>query len=132
MRPGEKLFEEFVHRGENFVPTAHPKISRFVCQPEEIADVRAQLQLLCRRLHQAGPDEFKKILQGIIPEYVPCYSASYANPSSNGSVNNTDHRGKGHPAPDTPVVRQAPALQAMSKPGNNGADLQEHPPRYRP
>src|SRR6266550_3127411 len=52
IRPGEKLFEELSHRGENFVPTSHPKICRFISQPAELADIRHTLQHLRANLHE--------------------------------------------------------------------------------
>ena len=36
LRPGEKLFEEISHHGENHVETDHPKIMRFISSPSDI------------------------------------------------------------------------------------------------
>ena len=36
LRPGEKLFEELSHHGENFKATNHAKIMRFVCTPARL------------------------------------------------------------------------------------------------
>jgi len=33
LKPGEKLFEELQHRSEEYQPTDHPRIIRFVSQP---------------------------------------------------------------------------------------------------
>src|SRR5205809_4678980 len=43
LRPGEKLFEEISHKGENITPTHHPKILRFVTEPMPLAQVRLRL-----------------------------------------------------------------------------------------
>jgi FlaA1/EpsC-like NDP-sugar epimerase len=71
IRPGEKLFEEVRHRGENFVPTAHSKIRRFVCQPADLDAIGKILQAFRVHLHRADPDQLKRQLHDAIPEYVP-------------------------------------------------------------
>lgn len=71
MRPGEKLYEEVTHEGENFVPTTHPKICRFVSQPADVREIRASLERLRGQLHHAPPMELKLLLKEIVPEYVP-------------------------------------------------------------
>src|SRR5207248_9596081 len=40
VRPGEKLFEEITHTGENFAPTTHSKICRFISRPMDLLEVR--------------------------------------------------------------------------------------------
>jgi FlaA1/EpsC-like NDP-sugar epimerase len=72
IRPGEKLFEELSHTGENFAPTTHPKICRFICQPVGLAQIRDTLQELRVKLHQTAPDQIKLMLQRAIPDYAPC------------------------------------------------------------
>jgi FlaA1/EpsC-like NDP-sugar epimerase len=72
IRPGEKLFEELSHTGENFAPTTHPKIRRFISQPADLAQIRDTLQDLRVKLHQAAPDQIKLMLQQAVPEYTPC------------------------------------------------------------
>ncbi|MGA2052293.1 MAG: nucleoside-diphosphate sugar epimerase/dehydratase [Opitutales bacterium] len=42
LRPGEKLFEELQHKGEQFVETAHRRIYRFVAKPASPEQVREQ------------------------------------------------------------------------------------------
>ena len=63
IRPGEKLFEEITHKGENFAPTTHPKICRFLSQPADLAQMRETLQRLRASLHQLEPDQLKRLLQ---------------------------------------------------------------------
>jgi FlaA1/EpsC-like NDP-sugar epimerase len=71
LRPGEKLFEEISHKGENITPTHHPKILRFVTDPIPIAQVRLRLQEISGDLHQAEPNLLKLQLKKAVPEYQP-------------------------------------------------------------
>jgi FlaA1/EpsC-like NDP-sugar epimerase len=81
IRPGEKLFEEITHKGENFTPTNHPKIRRFLSQPPDLGQMRAMLQRLRANLHQLEPDQFKRLLQESVPEYSPHFlSRAHALP----------------------------------------------------
>jgi FlaA1/EpsC-like NDP-sugar epimerase len=75
IRPGEKLFEELSHRGENFVPTSHPKICRFISQPAELADVRRTLQNLQTNLHEVAAADLKILLKQAVPDYAPYSTA---------------------------------------------------------
>ncbi|MBM3883303.1 MAG: polysaccharide biosynthesis protein [Verrucomicrobia bacterium] len=74
LRPGEKLFEELSHKAENVAPTNHPKILRFVCQPEPLDRVRSTLARLSTELNQAEPDQLKCLLKEAVPEYQPYLS----------------------------------------------------------
>lgn len=71
LRPGEKLFEEISHRGENMVDTKHPKIMRFVCQPRDLEEVRGHLERLTARLHQTERNQLKMLIQEMVTEYKP-------------------------------------------------------------
>ena len=71
MRPGEKLFEELSHTGENFAPTTHPKICRFISQPSDLAQILDTLQHLREGLHQLKPDQIKLRLREALPDYTP-------------------------------------------------------------
>jgi FlaA1/EpsC-like NDP-sugar epimerase len=75
IRPGEKLFEELSHHGENFVPTAHPKICRFISQPVDYSEIRRTLQNLRANIHEIGADELKGLLKQAVPDYAPYLSA---------------------------------------------------------
>ena len=72
VRPGEKLFEEITHTGENFAPTTHSKICRFISRPMDLLKVRKILNQLRTHLHCLGADDLKVLLQEAIPEYSPC------------------------------------------------------------
>jgi len=80
LRPGEKLFEELTHQGENFAPTTHPKICRFVSQPEDLAQLRKTLQRFRANLHRLAPDQVKLALRESIPEYTPYLPPSKTPP----------------------------------------------------
>jgi FlaA1/EpsC-like NDP-sugar epimerase len=71
IRPGEKLFEEITRQGENFAPTTHPKIFRFLSQPADLASFRQTLQSLRDNLHKLDAGELRGQLQKAIPEYRP-------------------------------------------------------------
>ncbi len=70
-RPGEKLFEELRHEGENFAATNHPKIRRFICQPADLNETRKELDYLEENLHRMLPVQMKLTLRDLIPEYTP-------------------------------------------------------------
>jgi FlaA1/EpsC-like NDP-sugar epimerase len=71
LRPGEKLFEELSHKGENITPTSHPKIMRFVSEPRPISEVKNLFSTLDSRLHLAEGEELKILLKNGVPEYQP-------------------------------------------------------------
>jgi FlaA1/EpsC-like NDP-sugar epimerase len=70
LRPGEKLVEELQHEGEQYRPTEHPRVYRFVAdQPLTLA-----AEALLDRVRALLPLERQACKQGIrelIPEYVP-------------------------------------------------------------
>ena len=71
LRPGEKLFEELSHVGENITPTSHPKIMRFVSQPSDLARVEKQFAEVTEDLHSIEPNQLKMRLKKAVPEYMP-------------------------------------------------------------
>jgi len=82
LRPGEKLFEELIHVGENFVPTTNPKICRFVSQPFDLGQLRSTLEQLQADLHELEPVQIKQRLHEMIPEYTPYLSVSVKVPAT--------------------------------------------------
>ncbi|MDB6032105.1 MAG: hypothetical protein JWM16_2443 [Verrucomicrobiales bacterium] len=76
LRPGEKLYEELSHEGEDCVPTNHPKIFRFVSRSQTLKTVQERIRELTRNLHDPNSDTIKLLLKKAVPEYVPCLSAS--------------------------------------------------------
>jgi len=79
MRPGEKLFEELSHHGENFAPTTHPKICRFISTPGDLAQIRQRLQSLRAALHETDNGELKLLLKEAVPDYSPYLCAGEAH-----------------------------------------------------
>jgi len=71
LRPGEKLFEEFRHEGEQFQDTAHNRIFRFVCQPATPAQVQQWMSQLKLQLLPGAREQVKQFLTQIVPEYTP-------------------------------------------------------------
>jgi FlaA1/EpsC-like NDP-sugar epimerase len=71
LRPGEKLFEELSHQGENITKTNHPKIMRFVTQAQCLDTVEQLLGEVRQQLHSAEAMELKLLLKKGVPEYKP-------------------------------------------------------------
>ncbi len=71
LRPGEKLFEELSHKGENIAPTNHPKILRFISEPQPLEHVREIMDAIQRELYSADSARLKLLLKNAIPEYQP-------------------------------------------------------------
>jgi FlaA1/EpsC-like NDP-sugar epimerase len=68
LKPGEKLFEELQHHAEQYEPTDHPRIMRFVSQ---VAFSESGVEELGRELDGLEPGELKERLQVMVPEYTP-------------------------------------------------------------
>lgn len=71
LRPGEKLFEELKTEGEEFEPSGHPRISRFISKPleyEKLADFLAALRTISQK---ASTNEIKQDMKLLVPEYEP-------------------------------------------------------------
>ena len=71
LRPGEKLYEELSHCGENVAPTSETKIMRLVCEPSTLCEMRAHLQTLAAALSCSDAASLKLLLRQLVPEYVP-------------------------------------------------------------
>jgi len=70
LRPGEKLFEELRHEGEEFSPTSHPRITRFLAKPLPHGELDALLARV-RELACADRDSCKLGIRDLVPEYTP-------------------------------------------------------------
>jgi FlaA1/EpsC-like NDP-sugar epimerase len=99
VRPGEKLFEEISHTGENIVSTSHSKIHRFVSQPADVGQIRKTLHALEVRLHATEAGELKLRLRKAVPDYAPYLVESARNQPV--IVHLEDH---GHRAAPVPVA----------------------------
>jgi FlaA1/EpsC-like NDP-sugar epimerase len=71
LRPGEKLFEELQHKGEQFVQTAHQRIYRFVSKPAAPEQVQEWIRQLKTNLVQGQRNQVKQFLTQVVPEYTP-------------------------------------------------------------
>jgi FlaA1/EpsC-like NDP-sugar epimerase len=92
VRPGEKLFEELSHEGENFLPTSHPKILRFVSVPSELAQVQNILNDFGKRMDHAGAEELKRLLRKAVPEYAPQAKSAANDYHTNGEGEVRKHK----------------------------------------
>jgi FlaA1/EpsC-like NDP-sugar epimerase len=71
LRPGEKLFEELCHQHEDHVPTAHPKISRYIGPPTAMAQVNGYFDALSQDMLSLEAADLKRRLKEMVPEYRP-------------------------------------------------------------
>ena len=70
LRPGEKLVEELKCDGEQFRPTTHPRIFRFVAAGETSLTPEALLAQV-NDLLRVEPSACKQGIRRLVPEYVP-------------------------------------------------------------
>lgn len=71
LKPGEKLFEELQHKTEEYIPTEHPRIMRFVSPKSTDESITKCLEELESQLYLMDNNSAKRLLQNIIPEYTP-------------------------------------------------------------
>ena len=71
LRPGEKLFEELQHEGEDIAPTEHPKIMRFLCKSENLENAEKMILSLVSVAKNESSERIKLELKRFIPEYRP-------------------------------------------------------------
>jgi FlaA1/EpsC-like NDP-sugar epimerase len=70
LRPGEKLVEELQHEGEQYRPTAHPRVFRFVADLVPL-DSPESLEARVRALLPLERQACKQGMRDLVPEYVP-------------------------------------------------------------
>lgn len=68
-RPGEKLFEEITHQGEDFVATPHRKIFRFVSKAEDVGEMRRVFVAMSGELHGMTGEQVRTWLRKTVPGY---------------------------------------------------------------
>lgn len=71
LRPGEKLFEELKTEGEEFEPSGHSRISRFISTPMDYDKLEDLLNALREITKKQSRNEIKQAVRLIIPEYTP-------------------------------------------------------------
>jgi FlaA1/EpsC-like NDP-sugar epimerase len=92
LRPGEKLHEELYDRGEEVLPTPHPKIFLARHRPCALDSLQDQLTELARGLDDS-PDEVVAALQSVVPEFRP---ARFSDRSLWAECSAGAHRSNGH------------------------------------
>jgi FlaA1/EpsC-like NDP-sugar epimerase len=131
VRPGEKLFEELSHKGENFAPTAHPKICRFISQTADLAQLRKILERFRANLHQLAPNQVKLALREAIPEYTPYLPPEESLPAIArleerrrlaGSYSLLQAPSGGNPKG---IVSLSPGLRGTSYPGSSSQEFHQ-------
>lgn len=68
LRPGEKLYEEPIHKAENIVRTSHPKVKCLIGSGVQ-SGILDKLEKIRERAHSMKEDELKKWLLDNVPEY---------------------------------------------------------------
>ena len=71
LRPGEKLFEELRHSGEEFADTKHPRIARFISTPLPTDRLPAFLERIREIVGIGERGAAKLAIHELVPEYVP-------------------------------------------------------------
>jgi FlaA1/EpsC-like NDP-sugar epimerase len=78
-RRGEKLFEELSIKGEDMVPTQHPKIAVWRNIPVDRQKLREGIEHLVRSADTQNCEQILKHIRDLVPEYIGAGSAPSAN-----------------------------------------------------
>lgn len=70
LRPGEKLYEELLHKKENTLTTYHPKIMIAKVTSEDYETLKKQLERIGGQLNQLKKEEIVLYLKQFVPEYI--------------------------------------------------------------
>jgi len=71
LRPGEKLHEELITKGEGIIPTSHEKIMVLKAVWCDQNVLNAAIEELRNLSYEQNSAEIKKKLQEVVPEYKP-------------------------------------------------------------
>ena len=82
LRPGEKLYEELITKGEGIVPTSHEKIMTLKRARQNLRKLNGGFDELMSLASKQDGDGIKVKLKEIIPEYSP----QFFNPAIKGSI----------------------------------------------
>ncbi len=70
LRPGEKLYEELITKGEDIVPTEHGKIMVLKSASFDYKQLNADIDRLIETAQARNEKEIRKMLKKIVPEYI--------------------------------------------------------------
>ncbi|RME73343.1 MAG: polysaccharide biosynthesis protein [Verrucomicrobia bacterium] len=76
LRPGEKLYEELQHRGENLDRTAHSRVMRLRSEPIGREVFEACVSELAGAVYSLDDDDLKLLIKKYVPEYTPHLSTA--------------------------------------------------------
>jgi FlaA1/EpsC-like NDP-sugar epimerase len=71
LQPGEKLYEEVQHISEKLQATRHPRVLRFVAEPNAEIDMDRVRQTIEASLLSSDPIVVKRVIQAQVAEYTP-------------------------------------------------------------
>lgn len=74
LRPGEKLYEELSHEREDISPTSHAQITRLADVATDLTTMEKAAAEVARLIQSGNAEQFKRWMQGYIPEYRPYLS----------------------------------------------------------
>ncbi len=74
LRPGEKLYEELITKGEGIVPTSHEKIMTLKGLDCSLDILNGNIEELDRLSKDQDHNKIKQMLKKIVPEYMPAAS----------------------------------------------------------
>ena len=73
LKPGEKLYEELQHHSEQHTPTDHPRIMRFSSSGDAVKVSHLAKADFEPFVDELSPNDLKRNLKILIPEYEPCF-----------------------------------------------------------
>lgn len=76
LRPGEKMFEELRYDHESAEKTACQRLWRQRPGPAAPPDFAARLEALCREIRNRSPQEIRRSIQSLVPEYTPFFEST--------------------------------------------------------
>ena len=86
LRPGEKLYEELITKGEGIVPTGHKKIMVLKGQGSDMKFLRLALDNLKKHAAHHDSQGIKDTLKAIVPEYAPQMDEAVLKRDKNGDI----------------------------------------------
>jgi FlaA1/EpsC-like NDP-sugar epimerase len=74
LRPGEKMYEELLVKGEGIKPTVHEKIKVLEGTETDLAAITAELEELFAAALNSDIPQVMRLFRKIVPEFTPTYS----------------------------------------------------------